>query len=258
DAIVLCAGATRARDLPIEGRELKGIHFAVDFLRADTRSLLGADGGPEAGPEWISARYKDVIVIGGGDTGTDCVGTSVRHGCAGIVQFEIMSRPPDTRTADNPWPEWPRIFRTDYGQEEAIDTFGKDPRQYAITTKRFVGDAQGRVAEVHTVRVAWEQTNGRPSFHEIPGTDEHWPAQLVLLAMGFLGPEVTLLEQFGLEQDVRSNVKAEYGRFATNLPGVFVAGDMRRGQSLVVWALNEGRAAARECDRFLMGSTQLP
>ncbi len=258
DAIVLCAGATRPRDLPVEGRDLKGIHFAVDFLRADTRSLLGGDGAPEAGQAWVSARYKDVIVIGGGDTGTDCVGTSVRHGCASINQFEIMNRPSDTRSADNPWPEWPRIFRTDYGQEEAIDTFGKDTRQYAITTKRFVGDALGRVREVHTVRVEWEQTNGWPAFREIPGTEERWPAQLVLLAMGFLGPESTLVEQFGLEQDARSNVKAEYGRFATNVPGVFAAGDMRRGQSLVVWAINEGRAAARECDRFLMGSTQLP
>jgi glutamate synthase (NADPH) small chain len=257
DAIVLCAGATRPRDLPVDGRDLKGVHFAVDFLRADTRSLLG-DAAPEAAAEeWISARHKSVVVIGGGDTGTDCVGTSVRHGCTGIAQFEIMNRPTDTRPADNPWPEWPRIFRTDYGQEEAIDTFGKDPRQYAITTKRFAGDAKGHVREVHTVRVTWEQVNGRPSSREIPGTEERWPAQLVLLAMGFLGPESTLVEQFGLEQDGRSNVRAEYGKFATNVPGVFAAGDMRRGQSLVVWAINEGRAVARECDRFLMGSTQL-
>jgi len=252
---VLCAGATRPRDLPVEGRDLKGIHFAVDFLRADTRSLLGT---PAASDDWISARHKTVVVIGGGDTGTDCVGTSVRHGCTGVAQLEIMPRPPDTRPADNPWPEWPRTFRTDYGQEEAKELFGRDPREFAILTKRFVGDGNGRVAEVHTVRVEWEQRDGRPSFRELPGTEQRWPAQLVLLAMGFLGPERTLIEQFGLEQDGRSNVAAEYGKFATGVPGVFAAGDMRRGQSLVVWAINEGRGAARECDRYLMGATHLP
>jgi glutamate synthase (NADPH/NADH) small chain len=254
DAIVLCGGATRPRDLPVEGRDLKGIHFAVDFLRADTQSLLGG----ETSDEWISARHKNVVVIGGGDTGTDCVGTSVRHGCASVRQFEIMNRPPDARPPDNPWPEWPRTFRTDYGQEEAIDAFGKDPREYAITTKRFVGDANGNVREVRTVRVQWEKIDGRMLPREVPGTEERWPAQLVLLAMGFLGPEQALVEQLGLAQDARTNISAEYGKFATNVAGVFTAGDMRRGQSLVVWAINEGRGAARECDRYLMGSTQLP
>ncbi len=255
DAIVLCGGATKPRDLPVEGRELKGVHFAVDFLRADTRNLLDADGGV---PEWVSARHKSVVVIGGGDTGTDCVATSLRHGCTSLVQLEIMPRPPDTRQPDNPWPEWPRTFRTDYGQEEAREVFGHDPREFTILTKRFVGDSSGQVREVHTVRVAWGQKDGRPTFLEIPGTEQRWPAQLVLLAMGFLGPESTLVEQLGLEQDARSNVRAEYGRFATSVPGVFAAGDMRRGQSLVVWAINEGRGAARECDRYLMGGTHLP
>ena len=255
DAIVLCAGATKPRDLPTEGRQLKGIHFAVDFLRADTRNLLGNESGDD---EWISARFKDVVVIGGGDTGTDCVGTSLRHGCASLVQLEILPRPPDTRPLDNPWPEWPRTLRTDYGQEEARAIFGRDPREFAVLTKRFVGDENGQVCEVHTVDVQWEQVNGRPAFHELPGTERRWPARLVLLAMGFLGPENTLLKQFALEQDPRSNVRAEYGQFATNVPGVFAAGDMRRGQSLVVWAINEGRGAARECDRYLMGSTNLP
>jgi glutamate synthase (NADPH) small chain len=252
DAIVLCGGATRPRDLPVAGRDLTGIHFAVDFLRADTRSLLGSENGTDA---WVSARHKDVVVIGGGDTGTDCVGTCLRHGCSSVVQLEIMPRPPDTRPADNPWPEWPRTFRTDYGQEEAREILGRDPRQFAILTKRLVGDAAGHVQEVHTVRVEWGHTDGRPSFRELPGTEQRWPARLVLLAMGFLGPERTLIEQFGLEQDARTNVRAEYGRFATGVPGVFAAGDMRRGQSLVVWAINEGRGAARECDRYLMGST---
>jgi len=255
DAIVLCAGATQPRDLPVEGRQLKDVHFAVDFLRADTRNLLGGDLGAD---EWISARFKDVVVIGGGDTGTDCVGTSLRHGCTNLVQLEILPRPPDTRPLDNPWPEWPRTLRTDYGQEEARAIFGRDPREFAVLTKRFVGDAKGHVREVHTVDVQWEQTNGRATFRELPGTERRWPARLVLLAMGFLGPESTLLEQFALEQDPRSNVRAEYGQFATNVPSVFAAGDMRRGQSLVVWAINEGRGAARECDRYLMGSTNLP
>jgi len=255
DAIVLCAGATKPRDLPVEGRQFKGVHFAVDFLRADTRNLLEVDLGDD---EWISARFKDVVVIGGGDTGTDCVGTSLRHGCTNLAQLEILPRPPDTRPLDNPWPEWPRTLRTDYGQEEARAVFGRDPREFAVLTKRFVGDANGQVREVHTVDVQWEQANGRPTFHELPGTERRWPARLVLLAMGFLGPESTLLEQFALGQDPRSNVRAEYGQFATNAPGVFAAGDMRRGQSLVVWAINEGRGAARECDRYLMGSTNLP
>ncbi|PKO21575.1 MAG: glutamate synthase [Chloroflexi bacterium HGW-Chloroflexi-1] len=255
DAVVLCGGATQPRDLPVEGRHLQGIHFAVDFLSADTRSLLS--DGPCA-EDWISARYKDVVVIGGGDTGTDCVGTALRHGCTDLAQFEILPRPPDDRPPDNPWPEWPRTYRLDYSQEEAIALLGRDPREYGILTRRFVGDESGHVREAHTVRVEWEQVDGRRTFREIPGTEQRWPARLVLLALGFLGPESPLPAKFGVEQDARSNVRAEYGRFATNVPGVFCAGDMRRGQSLVVWAIDEGRGAARECDRYLMGSTNLP
>jgi glutamate synthase (NADPH/NADH) small chain len=199
-----------------------------------------------------------VIVIGGGDTGTDCVGTSIRHGCRSVRQFEILPRPPDTREHDNPWPEWPKVYRLDYGQEEAEVLYGREPREYSITTKRFVGDDNGNVRELHTMGVELtKDANGRPAFKDIPGTEEVWPAQLVLLAMGFLGPERGLLAQFGVETDERSNVRAAYGKFATNVPGVFAAGDARRGQSLVVWAINEGRAAARECDRYLMGETHL-
>lgn len=257
DAVALCGGATKPRDLPIEGRELKGIHFAMEFLYANTRNLLGGSLQDEEGTT-ISARWKDVIVIGGGDTGTDCVGTSLRHGCRNLVQFEILDRPPAERQPDNPWPEWPKVFKVDYGQEEAAAVFGQDPRLYNIVTKRFVGDEKGQVKEVHTVQVAWETgSNGRPSPREIPGTEKVWPAQLVLLAMGFLGPEDQLLAQLGIERDQRSNVQAQYGKFATSLPGVFSAGDMRRGQSLVVWAIHEGRGAAREIDRYLMGSTQI-
>jgi glutamate synthase (NADPH/NADH) small chain len=267
NAVVLCGGATKPRDLPIQGRTLNGIHFAVDFLRANTRSIL--DGNSIALAPWeartgsgdfISAEGKDVIVIGGGDTGTDCVATSLRHGCRSLAQFEILDRPPDRRAPNNPWPEWPNIFRVDYGQEEAAAVFGRDPRHFSIMTKEFVGDEHGRVQALHTVQIEWTPTNngGRPSFREIPGTEKVWPAQLVLLCLGYLGPEDTLLDQLGLERDGRSNVKAAYGEYATSIDGVFAAGDMRRGQSLVVWAINEGRGAARECDRYLMGETSLP
>lgn len=256
DAIVLCGGATKGRDLPVEGRELKGIHLAMEFLHKNTKSLLDSnltDG------EYISAAGKDVIVIGGGDTGTDCVGTSLRHGCASIRQFEIMPKAPETRAANNPWPEYPKVYKVDYGQEEAAAKFGGDPRHYLISTKKFVGDENGHVKEVHTVLVEWKKdANGRFVPVEVPGSEKVFPAQLVLLALGFTGPESNLLDQLGIERDERSNVKAEYGKYATNVEGIFAAGDMRRGQSLVVWAINEGREAAREVDRFLMGSTNLP
>ncbi len=256
DAVVLCAGATQPRDLPVEGRNLKGVHFAMDFLTANTKSLL--DSGLADG-HYISAQGLDVIVIGGGDTGTDCVGTSVRHGCKSVTQLEIMPRAPDARAPDNPWPEWPRVHKVDYGQEEAAAVFGRDPRDYLISTKKLVGDENGHVKEIHTVGVRWEQgTGGRMNLIEVEGTEEVLPAQLVLLAMGFTGPEKTLVDALTLDTDPRGNVKADYGKYTTNLPGVFAAGDMRRGQSLVVWAINEGREAARECDRFLMGKTYLP
>lgn len=256
DAVVLCGGATKPRDLQVEGRNLKGVHFAVDFLGKNTKSLL--DSGHKDG-KYISAKGKDVIVIGGGDTGTDCVATSLRHGCNSVVQFEIMPMPPKERQNDNPWPQWPKVYKMDYGQEEAAALYGRDPREYCIMTKKITGDAEGNVKEVHTVQIEWKRDDsGRMMPVEIPGTERVWPAQLVLICMGFLGPEDTLLKQLGIEQDGRTNVKAEYGRFATNVKGVFCAGDMRRGQSLVVWAINEGRAAARECDRYLMGNTNLP
>jgi glutamate synthase (NADPH) small chain len=255
DAIVLCTGATKGRDLPIEGRNLKGIHFAMEFLLHNTKSLLDQKWNGS----FVSAKGKDVMVIGGGDTGTDCVGTSMRHGCNSLVQLEILPRPPMERAKDNPWPEWPKVYRLDYGQEEAAAKFGSDPRVYLTTAKKFVGDDNGHVKEVHTVEIEWSKDDqGRFVPKEIPGTEKVRPAQLVLLAMGFLGPEQPLLEALGVERDPRTNVKADYGKFQTSIPKVFAAGDARRGQSLVVWAFNEGRAAARECDRFLMGKTDLP
>jgi glutamate synthase (NADPH/NADH) small chain len=255
DAVVLCTGATKPRDLPIEGRPLKGIHFAMEFLTANTKALL--DGKKNG--SFISAEGKDVIVIGGGDTGTDCVGTSLRHGCRSLVQLEILPQPPLERASDNPWPQWPKVYRMDYGQEEAAARFGADPRQYLITAKKFVGDDNGRVKSVLTVRVEWKRDDkGRFIPQEVPGTEKEYPAQLVLLAMGFLGPEDIIAEQLKLERDERSNFKAPHEKYTTNIAGVFSAGDCRRGQSLVVWAINEGRGAARECDRYLMGATDLP
>ena len=255
DATVLCTGATQPRDLPVPGRELDGVHFAMEYLTASTRALL--DGGPDQSP--LHARGKDVVVIGGGDTGTDCVGTALRQGCKSLLQIEIMPRPPLERAADNPWPEWPKVYKLDYGQEEAAAKFGADPRVYLTTVKQFVGSPEGGLEAIVTVQVKWER-NERGQFTpvEVPGTEQTRPVQLALLAMGFLGPERSLLKELGVECDGRGNVLAEHGAYSTNLPGVFAAGDCRRGQSLVVWAINEGRGAARECDRYLMGRTDLP
>jgi glutamate synthase (NADPH/NADH) small chain len=257
DAIVLCGGATRPNDFftKTEGRSLAGIHFAMDFLHANTKSLLDSS---HADGRYISANGKDVIVIGGGDTGTDCVGTALRHGCRSLLQLEIVPMPPPERAFDNPWPQWPKVYRLDYGQEEAKALWGADPRRYAIQTTRFAADEEGHVKEIHTVLVEWVKDNGRAMPKNIPGSEKVLPAQLVLLALGFGGPEGQLLDQLAVEKDPRSNARAEHGKFATSIPGIFAAGDMRRGQSLVVWAINEGRGAARECDRYLMGETALP
>ena len=253
DSVILCTGATKPRDLPIEGRSLKGIHFAMEFLTANTQALLDDKDTN------ISAQDKDVVIIGGGDTGTDCVGTSVRHGCRSLVQLEIMPQPPLERAPNNPWPEWPKVYRLDYGQEEAAAQFGSDPRGYLTTATKFEGDEQGQVKAIHTVQIEWERDdNGRFIPQPVAGTEQVIPAQLVLLAMGFLSPEQPLLDALGLEKDARNNIKAEHEQYTTNIPGVFAAGDCRRGQSLVVWAFNEGRGVARECDRYLMGSTDLP
>jgi glutamate synthase (NADPH/NADH) small chain len=253
DAVVICTGATKPRDLPIEGRGLKGVHFAMEFLHGNTKSLLDKAAPP------ISAKGKDVVIIGGGDTGTDCVGTSMRHGCRSLVQIEILPQPPAERAADNPWPEWPKTYKLDYGQEEAAAKYGADPRVYLTTAKKFENDADGNLKAVHTVQIKWgKNEKGQFIPQEVPGTEKVVPAQLVLLAMGFLGPEQPLLDGLGVERDPRSNVKADHGKYQTSIAKVFAAGDCRRGQSLVVWAFNEGRGAARECDRWLMGQTDLP
>ncbi|MCB9622553.1 MAG: glutamate synthase subunit beta [Sandaracinus sp.] len=266
DAVLLAVGATRPRDLPAPGRELRGIHFAMELLTENTRAVVKASSARTNGkPGWhtvsedaakapIHCGGKRVLVIGGGDTGTDCIGTAMRHGATSVVNFELLERPPAERAANNPWPEWPRIFRVDYGHQEAAAVFGDDPREFGILTKRFVDDGKGNVKGVETVRVKF--ANGK--LEEIPGSEETFEADLIFLAMGFLGPESTAVEPLGLERDARSNVQAEYGRFVTSTEGVFAAGDCRRGQSLVVWAIAEGRGAASAIDEYLMGESDLP
>ncbi len=252
DAVVLCCGATKARDLPINGREAKGIHFAMEFLTHNTRRLL------DNTPLKLSAKGKDVVIIGGGDTGTDCVATSIRQGCRSVTQLEIMPCPPQERSPENPWPEWPKVFLVDYGQEEAIERFGHDPRCFLVTAERFIADARGHVREIQIHEVHWQEEGGRLVAKKVHGSEKRVPADLVLLAMGFVGPDEAPLEGLEVMRDERSNVMAEFERYATNVPGLFAAGDIRRGQSLIVWAINEGRGAAREVDRFLMGETSLP
>ena len=255
DAIVLCVGATKPRDLALEGRSLRGVHFAMEFLHANTKSFL--DSRHEDG-RYLSAKDKDVIVIGGGDTGTDCVGTALRQGCRSLIQFEILPQPPEQRASDNPWPEWPKVFRVDYGHEEAAARFGHDPRAYSIMTKCFIGAEDGSVRAVETVEVDLTANNNRTGTpHEISGSRREWPAQMVLLALGFVGPETDgLLSDLGVRIDQRGNVAIDEDEM-TSVTKVFAAGDMTRGQSLVVWAIADGRRAARGVDKYLMGETAL-
>ena len=248
DAVLLATGATLARDLPIPGREAEGVHLAMDFLTANTKSLL--DSNLEDG-NYISAKDKNVIVIGGGDTGTDCIGTSLRHGCKSLINFELLPRPPEERAANNPWPLWPKIYRVDYGHAEAAQKFGDDPRVYSIMSKKFLQDENGNLSGIVTVNVD-------DQLKEIPGTEKTWEADLIMLSMGFLQPEHYINEALGMETDERGNFRATKDDFKTSVPKVYAAADCRRGQDLVVRAINEGREAAREIDRELMGSTQLP
>lgn len=259
DVLLLATGATRPLDPTARcpGRDLAGIHFAMDFLTRNTKSLLDSqlrDG------KYLSAKGKNVIVIGGGDTGADCIGTSLRHGANSIVNFELLPQPPATRAPNNPWPEWPRIYRLDYSHEEVQARTGKDPRAYEVLTKEFVGE-QGHVTGVKTVEVDWSKPGENAPFSEVPGSEHVWPADLVLLSTGFVGPELDLQEMLGLETSEPRRgwltFAATHGQFATNVERVFAAGDCRRGQSLVVWAINEGRGAARAIDQYLMGSTSL-
>ena len=255
DAILLATGSTRPRDLPIPGRDLEGVHFAMDFLTSNTRSLL--DSNLKDG-NYIDAKDKNVIVIGGGDTGTDCIGTALRHGCRSLVNLELLPQPPEDRTEGNPWPYWPTIFRTDYGHQEAAERFGADPRTYSVASKVFADNGSGQVASLEAIQVEWRPEDGRMVMAEMEGHEQRWEADLVLLAMGFIGPETYVSEPLGVELDERGNYQANHGDFQTSTPGVFAAGDCRRGQSLVVWAINEGRGAARAIDEYLAGNSMLP
>jgi len=247
DAVCLCGGATLPRDLAIEGRELEGIHFAMDFLTIQNRRVAGDSNHVAT----LSARDKHVIIIGGGDTGADCLGTVHRHGCRSVHQFEIVPRPPESRSPANPWPQWSNVFRVSAAHEEG------GIREYSINTRRFLG-RDGRLEALETVQVEMKNDNGRARFVDIPGTEKLYPADMVLLAMGFVGPERKgMLEQFGVELDPMGNVKADADK-RTSVPKVFTAGDMTRGQSLIVWAIAEGRHAARSIDEFLMGASELP
>jgi len=257
DAVVICTGATWPRDLKIPNREVDGIHFAMEFLQLNTKSLL--DSELQNG-SYINARGKDVIVIGGGDTGNDCIGTSMRHGAKSVTNFELLPQPPATRGRDNPWPQWPRIFRTDYGHTEVAAHFGNDPREYCISTKQFVVDDEGKLKGLNTVRVEWtKDSSGRWKMEEVPSSEKFFPAQLVFLALGFLGPTAEVIKALDVKQDARSNIQTPNKKYSTNVEGIFAAGDCRRGQSLIVWGINEGRGAAAEVDAFLSaGSTRLP
>ncbi len=255
DAVILACGASKPRDINAKGRDSKGIYFAVDFLKATTKSLLDSN---LADNNYISAKDKNVIVIGGGDTGNDCIGTAVRHGCKSVVQLEMMPKLPDTRAENNPWPQWPMVCKTDYGQEEAAYLFGSDPRLYETTVKEFISDENGSLSAVKTVKLKWttDSETGRKTMEEIKDSEQIIPCELCLIAAGFTGSEEYVSQAFGVELDKRTNVKTEQGKYAA-AEKIFTAGDMHRGQSLVVWAVNEGRNAAREVDEYLMGYTNL-
>lgn len=257
DAVVLCCGAGNPRDLNLPGRDAAGIWFAVDFLRQTTQTLLNTGSAPMEGD--ASAHGKHVIVVGGGDTGNDCVGTCIREGCASVTQIEMMPRLPDARSDSNPWPQWPRVCKTDYGQEEAIAVFGHDPRIFESTVKEFLKTPEGNLCGVKIVSLHSEkdEATGRSRMVETPGTERELPADMVLIAAGFLGPRPYIAEAFGLNTTQRTTVATEDRKYRTSVPGVFCAGDMHRGQSLVVWAITEGRAAAKEVDLYLMGYSNM-
>lgn len=258
DRILLACGASNPRDIKAPGRDAEGIYFAVDFLKSTTKALWANDMKLKDGT-YISAKGKNVIVIGGGDTGNDCVGTSIRHGAKSVLQLEMMPKAPDDRTENNPWPEWPKVCKTDYGQEEAIAVFGSDPRVYTTTVKEFVKDKKGKLCKAVLVKLESkkDEATGRMMMVEIPGSEYTVDAELVLIAAGFLGSENYVTKAFGVEVNQRTNVKTEEGHYASSVPNVFTAGDMHRGQSLVVWAIREGREAAKEIDESLMGYTNL-
>ena len=256
DRVVLCCGASNPRDINAPGRDAKGIYFAVDFLKATTKSLLDSNFEDH---KYIDCKGKTVMVIGGGDTGNDCVGTSIRLGAKNVIQLEMMPKAPDERAANNPWPQWPRVCKTDYGQQEAIAVFGHDPRLYTTTVKEFVMNKKGELCKVVLQKLEGkrDEKTGRMMMVPIEGSEETVKADLVLIAAGFLGSQKYVTDAFKVDLDGRTNVATKPGGYATSVPKVFTAGDMHRGQSLVVWAIREGREAAKEVDQYLMGYTNL-
>lgn len=258
DRVILACGASRPRDINVPGRDAEGVWFAVDFLKSTTKALWSGQMKLKEG-NFISAKGKNVLVIGGGDTGNDCVGTAVRHGAKSVLQLEMMPKAPDERAQDNPWPEWPKICKTDYGQQEAIAVFGSDPRVYQTTVKEFVKDKKGKLCRAVLVKLESrkDERTGRMVMAEIPGSEYTVETDLVLIAAGFLGSESYVTKAFGVEVDARTNIRTEAGKYETNVKNIFAAGDVHRGQSLVVWAIREGREAAREADESLMGYTNL-
>lgn len=256
DCVVLACGASNPRDIDAPGRDAKGIYFAVDFLGQNTKSLL--DSGFQD-KKYVDTKNRHVVIIGGGDTGNDCVGTAVRHGAKSVTQIEMMPKAPDERAQDNPWPEWPKVCKTDYGQEEAAAVYGHDPRIYESTVKEFLKDKDGRLKGVKIVRLTWEKdrATGRMTMKEAAGSEKTLEADIVLIAAGFLGSQKYVTDAFGVELDARTNVKTKPGAFGTSAENVFAAGDMHTGQSLVVKAIRQGRECAREVDECLMGYSNL-
>ncbi len=256
DSVILACGASNPRDIKVKGRDARGIYYAVDYLKTTTKSLLNSQFKDK---RYVSAKGKNVLVIGGGDTGNDCVGTAIRQGCKNIIQLEMMPKPPACREESNPWPEWPKILKTDYGQEEAISVFGTDPRIYETTVKEFIKDKDGNVVKAKCIKLEWKKDakTGRMNMSEIKDSEYEIPCDIVLIAAGFLGSQDYVAKAFGVELNERTNVKTDAGSYATNVPKVFTAGDMHRGQSLVVWAIREGREAAKAVDTALMGYSNL-
>lgn len=256
DRVVLACGASNPRDIKAPGRDAKGIYFAVDFLTANTKSLLNSNFEDK---KYIDTKDKNVIIIGGGDTGNDCVGTAIRHGAKSVTQIEMMPKAPDKRAENNPWPEWPKVCKTDYGQEEAIAVYGQDPRIYESTVKEFIKDKNGNLKAVKIVKLSWvkDEATGRMNMQEVAGSEQVLDADIVLIAAGFLGAQGYVADAFGVELNERTNVRTAPGEYRTNKDNVFVTGDMHRGQSLVVWAIREGREAARAVDESLMGYSNL-
>ena len=254
DAVVLCCGSKAARDLNVPGRDAKGVHFAVEFLTAATKKVTG-----QTKDFAITAKDKNVVIVGGGDTGNDCTGTSIRQGCKSVTQLEMMPKSPDTRVANNPWPQWPLVCKTDYGQQEAIALFGHDPRIYKTTVKEIIKDEEGNIKELVLIKLESmvDKETGRRYMGEVAGTEERIPCELLLIAAGFVGCEDYVANAFGCEKAPRGNLATEAGKYATGIPKVFTAGDAHRGQSLVVWGITEGRACAREVDEYLMGYTNM-